>query len=63
LAEVHAATAREIIDCGTSVGASACAVGNSNARAQPIMKTAVNSKSRLSVPVTNAAVIISAAAA
>ena len=32
-------------------------------RAQPMTKTAVNSRSRLSIPVTNAAVIISAAAA
>jgi hypothetical protein len=63
LAEVQAATAREMRADGTSVGASACAVGISNARAHPMMKTAANNRSRLNAPASSAAVIMIAASA
>ena len=63
LAEVQAATARGNNLSGTSIGISECDVGSSKARAQPIMNTAANSRSRLSTPAINAAVSISAAQA
>ncbi|MFZ0112639.1 MAG: hypothetical protein WAL01_24535 [Pseudolabrys sp.] len=62
-AEVQAAIAREIKDGGTRVGASACAVGISNARAQPMMNTAMNNRFRPSVSVSSAVVIMTAASA
>ena len=54
LAEVQAAMAREIIEVGTNVDASVCAVGISKARAQPIRNTAANNSSRVTMPVLKA---------